>query len=144
MGKLQVTNADQPTEYFPEYFTVDHTWWETNELKKLNKPVNLYDWKQVMAVEHENKVRDWTFEVEKLDSIRADLKVVIGYLPNKIRENEEEIIAEQCKYLKHADEGEMFALILMNCDLEENSADPFGMNCYILHKDGPERIELKK
>ncbi len=144
MKKLEVVNDNQLSKYYPEYFTIDHTWWETNKPKKTNKSVNLYDWKLTMVVEHENDVMDWTYEVEKLDSIHANLKIVIGYLPNKIRENEEEIIAEQCKYLKHADEVEMFALILMNCDLEENSADPFGMNCYVLHKDGPEKIDFKK
>lgn len=145
MEKLQVTNANQPTEYFPEFFKIDHTWWEKNEIKKTNKPVNLYDWKQVMVVEHENKVRDWTYEVEKLDSIKANLKIVIGYLPNNKREKEEDIIVEQCQYLKRANGiGENFALILMNQNLEEDAADPFGMNCYILNKAGPEKIEFQK
>lgn len=144
MKKLEVVNDNQLSKYFPEYFTIDHTWWETNKPEKRNKSVNLYDWKLTMAVEHENDVMDWTYEVEKLDSIKANLKIVIGYLPNKIRENEKEIIAKQCKYLKHADGREMFALILMNCDLEEDSADPFEMKCYILHKGGPEKIEFEK
>ncbi len=144
MKKLQV-EIDKPSKYFPEYFNIDHTWWESNKPEKTNKSVNIYDWKLTMTVEHENDVMDWTYEIEKLDSIKANIKIVIGYLPNEKRESEEEIIAEQCKYLKHVDdEGEEFALILMNCDLEEDSADPFEMKCYKLHKDGPEIIEFKK
>ena len=127
-----------------EFYTIDHTWWD-NKLTEVDNNVDLYDWKLLAAVEHENDKKNWTYEVEKLDSIKAPLKIVIAYLPNNLREddNEKRIIEKQYQYLHNLDNNEQFGIILMNRKLTE-SKDPFEMKCYILREEKVEECIFDK
>lgn len=120
-------------KYYPEYFTIDHTWWATNEREK-NK-VNLYDWEIMAAIEHENDWMDWTYEVAKLDSIKASLKVVIGYMRNDLRDTELSLVEAQYRKLKNVSDDEAFGVILLNRDLTEGE-DFIDMKCYLFTTEG--------
>ena len=41
--------------------------------------LNVYNWKNVYAIEYENDCHSWTDELIKLSHIRSDLKVIIAY-----------------------------------------------------------------
>jgi len=120
--------------YYPEYYTIDHTWWVTEKCKK--KVTNLYDWSLVAAIEHENDWMDWTYEVAKLDFIKAPLKVVIGYMDNSKRDQEEEIVKTQYENLKNISSDEDFGLILMNRDFVKDGEDPYDMRFYLFKPEG--------
>ena len=124
--------CNESLEYYPEYYHIDYTWWTTKDSN--NGIVNIYDWELKIVVEHENDKKDWTYEVEKLDFIKAPLKIVIGYLSNKNRRNDKTILEEQVKKLKHLSDKEEFGVILMNNRLEKTKDDPFNMKCYRLMK----------
>ncbi len=134
---------------YREYFDIDFSWWKNDSHKKQGS-VNIYDWTMVAAVEHENAWSDWTYEVEKLDSINCPLRIVIGYTRNKKRDNEKGIIEEQCQYLKNcADLTKEFGVILLNQNLDYTIMDgPFDMRCYRLLSSkqtySVERVELPK
>lgn len=127
-------------EYYPEYFDIDHTWWESNE--ESFQKVKIREWIFKVAIEHENDSRDWTYEVEKLDSIICPLRIVIGYMPNNEREEEKAIVKKQIEKMKNLEmvSGE-FGVILLNKTLENGKEDPLNMKCYRITKKEP--IELK-
>lgn len=139
--KVQVT-YDINEQYFPEYFTIDHSWWRVEHEKPLNG-VNLYDWNMDIAVEHENDCTDWTYEVAKLDSVIARLRVVIGYMDKSKREEELEIVEAQRKNLKNLSflpKDYEFGVILMNTTLDTDKEDPFDMRCYLLTSGETKRV----
>ena len=115
---------------YPEYFKIDYTWWES--CKSKDDEMNIYDWKLVCAVEHENEWNDWTYEVEKLDSIIAPLKVVIGFMPNDKRDIESKYVERQISKLKNKSVNQEFGIILMNQKLDTESDDPFGFRTYLV------------
>lgn len=117
-------------KFNPEYFKIDYTWWKS--CKSKDDEMNIYDWKLVCAVEHENEWNDWTYEVEKLDSIIAPLKIVIGFMPNDKREIESKYVEEQISKLKNKNANQEFGIILMNRELDIESDDPFGFRTYLI------------
>ena len=129
--------------YYPEYFDIDHTWWESKKDKRDQtiKKVWLREWEFKIAIEHENDLRDWTYEVEKLDSIICPLRIVIGYMPKGEREKEKAIVEEQRKKMKNLGtvSGE-FGVILLNNSLKEDKEDPFNMKCYLLTEQGTKEL----
>lgn len=141
MSKYNKECLSQSVKYYPEYFTIDHTWWEVKPERKI-ETVNIYDWSFELAVEHENNWKDWTYEVEKLDSIFAKVKIVIGYMENSRRNGEYEIVESQRKNLKHLSNTDDFGVILLNKTLS-NEDDPFDFRCYLLKTDGTYPISNK-
>ena len=115
--------------YHPEYFTIDYTWWK-EQIHNSEKKVNFYEWELIIAVEHENDYRDWTYEVEKLDSIKCPLKIVIGYV-NKKDNNEVDLIKKQAQLLKKLDSNEEFGIILLDHSLNSNKKIP-DISCYLI------------
>ena len=76
-----------------EYYRVDLISYSLNEDHKSKyKGIELYSWNLEVAVEHENKPGDWMDEVVKLAHISCDLRVVIGYLPKKQKNNHVEYL----------------------------------------------------
>lgn len=132
-------NLEWDGKYYPEYFKIDHTWWVEKEVEKA-QDVNVYNWKLLLAVEHENNWHDWTYEMAKLDYVICPLRVVIGFRNNdKNRiDNEAGIIKKQLEKLTNKetiDNNHEFGIILMNSMYEENE-DPLRMICYRLKSDG--------
>ena len=142
-------------KYYPEYYRIDHTYWETSKQDSFGK-VSIYDWSLDFVVEHENDC-SWTEETAKLDFIKCPLKIVIGYMDNKKRENEIKIIEKQRRFLKNLDDGEEFGVILMNRDLGElneqksvkideptcnHILEILDMRYYLLKEDGICRLEI--
>lgn len=136
--KFNSEETKKVTDY-PEFFKVDHTFWKESGIQ-IEKGVKIYDWEQVAVVEHENDKGDWTYEVAKLDYIKAPLKVVIGFRDN--RENDEIILKKQAEELKHFTENEEFGVILMNDTFDLDSEDHFDMLCYqIIVDENGNRVE---
>ncbi len=84
--------------------------------------MNVYAFDLKIAVEHENKKSDWTYELIKLMQLRCPLKVVIGYQYCDCRGEEEEqklraaadmlLALDSCRFA--AAEREEILLILGN------------------------------
>lgn len=74
-----------------EYYRIDVIKWREckNEITH-DCHLRNHLWDLQVAVEHENDSRDWMDEVTKLAHIFCDLRVIIGYLPYKKRENGED------------------------------------------------------
>ena len=124
--------------YAPEYFTIDHTWWEEEKRTDESTKMVYYHWDFILAVEHENNWRDWTYEAEKLDFVHSQIKVVIGFQPNEKRRNiakEKQIVEKQRRLMKHLNPDEKIYIILMNQDYAADAADPFDFRCYELTKE---------
>lgn len=76
--------------------------------------LNVYNWKNVYAIEYENDSHSWTDELIKLSHIRSDLKVIIAY---------SEWLGGQEEYLKLIEEKISFAKVLLKNCQEESLKD---------------------
>lgn len=78
----------------PEYYTVDHTEFlyderEEEDAKDINVGFNPHKWALTTLVEHENDDKDWNYEVYKLAPFHCPLRVIIGYIDEKLRNDPE-------------------------------------------------------
>ena len=106
-------------EITKEYLRVDIIGWKqrVDEIKDDADKVGMkpWLWDLEVAVEHENKENDWTYELVKLTDIRCPLKVVIGYTCGNNRDNlESKRIAYAAELLqkRNVDENEDYLVIL--------------------------------
>ena len=76
--------------------------------------LNVYNWRNVYAIEYENDSHSWTDELIKLSHIRSDLKVIIAY---------SEWLGGQEEYLKRIAEKMSFAKVLLENCQEESLRD---------------------
>ena len=132
---------DTGLQYYPEYFKIDYTWWTGSKFS--DNGINYYDWKLQAVIEHENTWNDWTYELEKLDSLYAPLKIVIGYLPEDKRSQEKNIIDRQRRLLKNLsnDINCEFGVIILNRKYG-TPPDPFDIHCYRLTVTGVDEVIL--
>lgn len=141
--KLKEILGNDKKEYYPEYFDIDHTWWRVEKTDRF-AGARLHTWEMTIAIEHENASRDWTYEVEKLDSILCPLRIVIGYMPVGKRKKESDIVDKQRLRMPHLIRGEgcngEFGVILLNNSLKEDEEDPFNMKCYLLTEQGTKEL----
>ena len=120
---------NQGSNAYNEYFRIDVTGWKSEKIESCHS-VNIYGWDFDYAIEYENNSATWTSELLKLSFIRADVRLVIGYRDNNLREDEIIIINEQLQRFKYpvtSDEG--FYVIMMNMVPTEDE-DPFGIRVY--------------
>lgn len=128
-----------------EYFRIDAIGWTPKaDLIEDTEGVHLshHLWDMEIAVEHENDQRDWMDEVVKLAHIMCPLRVVIGYLPWKRRNETPEFdilnldhVVKELKKLKCFENmlnGE-FLVILGNCNTYENPNYYFGYKGYLFN-----------
>ncbi len=126
-----------------EYYRIDAMGY-TSRQKELPKQsdikLNQHLWDLEIAVEHENDHRDWLDEVIKLAHICCPLRVVIGYMPMNLRNNDIEYLdhaAKALQMLKCRDNllsGE-FMVILGNSNTKGNPEYYFNYKAYVLNKD---------
>ena len=134
-----------------EYYRIDASGYAPrwNELEKVNGfKAHLWDLK--IAVEHENDPKDWLDEVIKLAHIYCPLRVVIGYVPMKIRETED---VKRLKYASKALQmleckdnlanGE-FMVILGNSNTYRKEKNYFNYKAYVLNTESLTFEELEK
>jgi len=89
-----------------------------------------------------NIFAEWTYEVEKLDSINAPLKIVIGYMKTDVRNKEFDILKTQRKNLHNCNVNNEFGIILMNNAVNsDDKNDPFGICAYQI-KDADNIVRL--
>lgn len=106
-----------------EYYRIDVIGYASHYNLIENKedaPIIPYAWDLKIAVEHENKNNCWMDEVVKLAHISCDLRVVIGYLPMKKRENGEDekcleyivdVMKKHCKCYENLKNNEFMIII---------------------------------
>lgn len=129
-----------------EYFRIDSMGYKSR-YKELNKisGFNRHFWDLEIAVEHENDKKDWLDEIIKLAHICCPLRVVIGYVPIKLRSDDQVFLdyaAEALKKLQCKDNvktGE-FMVILGNGDTKGHVEYYFNYQAYVLD---PETIKFK-
>lgn len=98
--------------------------------------INPYLWDLKVAIEHENNDKDWLDEIIKLAHICCPLRVVIGYLSVKKRDQDLDILnyaanaLEKLEYRDNTQQGE-FMVILGNSKVEEQK-DFFNYRAYVL------------
>ena len=86
-----------------EYFKIDVIGWSDrkgepdyiNIKQPSNNALNTHFWHLGVAVEHENDHKDWTYELVKLLYINCPLRVVIGYYPEDLSDDD---LASTIKY----------------------------------------------
>lgn len=123
-----------------EYFRIDASGYELkHENLEKAKGFNLHCWNLKIAVEHENDPKDWLDEIIKIAHICCSLRVVIGYVPMKSRDNlDMERLAYSQKALNELDcknnlqTGE-FLVILGNSDTKENENNYFNYKAYVFN-----------
>ena len=83
MKKLRVVNNDRPSEYYPEWFKIDHTWWETNKLEKTNndllkKVAQTYrHWRYEIANGFDKKSRRMKYTNAIAEGLNNQLKTIL-------------------------------------------------------------------
>lgn len=124
-------SKDSYYTYNPEYFKIDYTSWNNTKIESYSDTgIKLYSWNFDFAIEHENDSKDWTYEVLKLSFIRADVRIVIGYVDKNNRDKELDIIQSQVNQFKYpVNNDEEYYVILMNTKLSAG-AEPFEMKVY--------------
>ncbi|MCQ2743158.1 MAG: hypothetical protein MJ239_07755 [Bacilli bacterium] len=140
VGDVMSKMATVEGKYWPEYFTIDHTWWFSSS-KSVNG-IKFYDWTLTAAVEHENEMNGangWTYEVAKLDSIKSKMKLVIGYFPNDKADIEFEVVSKQVSMLKNIDDSEEFGILLLDQKLDANNR--LRGRLYLIASAGPKLVE---
>ena len=135
-----------------EYFRIDAMGY-TSRYQELPKYTRLESqlWDMDIAVEHENAHKKWLDEVVKLAHICCPLRVVIGYVPRNLRENDGEYLEyaasalSQLKYCKsNLMQGE-FMVILGNSNIGTDVDSYFNYKAYVLHYNSlADTFEFKK
>ena len=129
-------------EYQNEYYRVDALGYtsQRNALDSI-KGFHAQCWDLQIAVEHENDPEEWLDEVIKLAHICCPLRVVIGYVPMNLRDEEDVVrlayAANALKKLACHDnvvKGE-FMVILGNCGTKGNAQNFFHYKAYILNRE---------
>ena len=121
-----------------EYFRIDSMGYKSKweELEKTNG-LTPHLWDMEIAVEHENDDKDWLDEVIKLAHISCPLRVVIGYVPEDKRSDDQNLLdyaANALKRLKCVDnvtKGE-FMIILGNSNTKGKVENYFNYQAYVL------------
>lgn len=124
-----------------EYFRIDCMGYESRykELEKTNG-LTPHLWDMEIAVEHENDDKDWLDEVIKLAHISCPLRVVIGYVPEDKRSDDQNLLdyaANALKRLKCVDnvtKGELM-IILGNSNTKGKVENYFNYQAYVLNAE---------
>ncbi len=124
-----------------EYFRIDCMGYKSR-YKELEKTSGLtpHLWDMEIAVEHENDDKDWLDEVIKLAHVCCPLRVVIGYVPEDKRSDDQNLLdyaANALKRLKCVDNvtrGE-FMIILGNSNTKGKVENYFNYQAYILNAE---------
>lgn len=139
----EINTIVQKMNYNPqnEYFRIDSSGytkrWE--ELEKI-KGLNPHLWDLEIAVEHENDQKDWLDEVIKLAHVCCPLRVVIGYVPENKRSEDQNLLdyaANALKHLKCIDnvtKGELM-IILGNSNTKGVVENYFNYQAYVLNAE---------
>lgn len=140
LAEKVIAEEDVITE--KEYFRVDLISYKNNmSKKKLYNSLQKYSWDLVCAVEHENDHRLWVDEVVKLAHLACPLRVVIGYLPKKVKKNTEiylEKVAETLDEIEAwnitSNYGE-YMIVLGDCQVEDAKSEGCIYTPYIYNKE---------
>lgn len=107
----KISDEDVYYENVKEYALIDYTFWRTRKgvvdskllqslglnttkknLSKSESVLNSNTWEIITAIEHENNIRDWVYEVKQLMLIRTPLRVVISYTDKEINKEDIELL----------------------------------------------------
>jgi hypothetical protein len=124
-----------------EYFRIDSICWSECHAKiEVKKPnsFNLHLWNLDVAVEHENDSNDWMDEVTKLAHICCPLRVVIGYVPYKQKDNHNEYLNYVVAGIKKLNcyenfKANEFLIILGNSNTNGDENKYFGYKGYLFN-----------
>lgn len=98
LGKIADFLKKQKFETSKEYYRIDLTGWTQLKGDKYklfaDKAFENYLWDLEVAIEHENNDKSWMDEVVKLLHINCPLRVVIGYLPLKENDKQQQYLDE--------------------------------------------------
>lgn len=121
-----------------EYFRIDSMGYKSR-YKELEKTSGLtpHLWDMEIAVEHENDDKDWLDEVIKLAHVCCPLRVVIGYVPEDKRNEDQNLLdyaanaLKRLKCVENVTKGE-FMIILGNSNTKGRVEKYFNYQAYVL------------
>lgn len=133
-GIIKAMQAEPQNEYFRIDASGYRSRWEELETIKGFRP---HLWDLTVAVEHENDPKDWLDEVIKLAHVCCPLRVVIGYVPMKKRDEEQRLLdyAADALYRLHCRDNVVrgeFMVILGNSSTGRNKKNYFHYRAYVL------------
>lgn len=113
-----------------EYFRIDITAYKSLSMtNEADNSIGMYPylWDMMIAVEHENNEKDWSYEISKLTHVRCPLKVVIAYNHYDERETDMQkldfaakILQKSSTYKSMENDGEEWLVIIGNCRSRKN------------------------
>ena len=124
-----------------EYFRIDVSAYRsrTDDFKsQYSGEMNIYLWDMMIAVEHENDLKDWLYEISKLTHIRCPLKVVISYNRYDERETDMDklkhasaVLQASSTYKSMENDDEEWLVLLGNCRSKDSEYSLFDYRGYL-------------